>query len=342
MAAAQQRDRRLGGAEQRDFAVLRSRRRSARGASPCPRGIAWAVARERAGMRFRRAAILAETTIAASRPNGGRPPRRALLGLLRVEALGVARQQRRDHGMLGLQASAAARGPGLSPRPARPVAWRSNWKVRSAARGSPLARPTSASTTPTSVKKRKIVALGDELRADDDVVVAARGRRELRAQALQAAGRCRRTAPAVRALGNSSARLLGEPLDAGAAGGEAVGLGAGRADIRPLLDMAAMMADQRVAEAVLDQPGRAVRALEAMAAGAAEGQRRIAAPVEEQERLLARGQRPPRSPAIRRGDSQRPRGGPSRCRSTAARSGMVARAEAARQPQPAIAAAVRR
>ena len=50
--------------------------------------------------------------------------------------------------------------------------------------------------------------------------------------------------------------------------------------------MAAMVADQRPARAMLDQPGRAVRALESVAAGAAQGQRRIAAPVEKQQRLL--------------------------------------------------------
>ena len=53
------------------------------------------------------------------------------------------------------------------------------------------------------------------------------------------------------------------------------------------------------AKAVLHQPGRAVGALEAMAAGAAERQRRVAAPVEEQQRLLAGRQRrrPWRRPA---------------------------------------------
>ncbi len=34
-----------------------------------------------------------------------------------------------------------------------------------------------------------------------------------------------------------------------------------------------MMADERGAEAVLDQPGGAIRAFEAVAAGAAEGER---------------------------------------------------------------------
>src|SRR5690349_7913083 len=49
----------------------------------------------------------------------------------------------------------------------------------------------------------------------------------------------------------------------------------------------AMVADEALAEAVIDQPGIADGAGEAMAAGTAQGQRRIAAAVEEQQRLLA-------------------------------------------------------
>ncbi len=91
----------------------------------------------------------------------------------------------------------------------------------------------------------------------------------------------------MRMSGKMQRRLLGQPLDARPAGGQRVGLVAGGADLRPRLDMAAVMADERGAEPVLDQPCGAVRALEPMAAGAAEGERRIAAPVEEQQRLLA-------------------------------------------------------
>src|SRR3546814_4319956 len=51
--------------------------------------------------------------------------------------------------------------------------------------------------------------------------------------------------------------------------------------------MAAMMAGEAVDEAVLDQPCGAVRALDAVAAGAAELQRREAAAIEEEKALLA-------------------------------------------------------
>ena len=48
-----------------------------------------------------------------------------------------------------------------------------------------------------------------------------------------------------------------------------------------------MVADEPPPEAVIDQPGVAVRAGQAVAAGAAQRERRIAAPVEKQQRLLA-------------------------------------------------------
>src|SRR5689334_13496628 len=51
------------------------------------------------------------------------------------------------------------------------------------------------------------------------------------------------------------------------------------------------MANELALEAVIDQPGVAVRAAEAKAAGAAEREWRVAAAIEEQQRLLAPLQR---------------------------------------------------
>ena len=48
-----------------------------------------------------------------------------------------------------------------------------------------------------------------------------------------------------------------------------------------------MMADQPPPEAVIDQPGVAIRAGQPVAAGAAQRERRKAAAIEEQQRLLA-------------------------------------------------------
>ena len=48
-----------------------------------------------------------------------------------------------------------------------------------------------------------------------------------------------------------------------------------------------MVAHQSFLEPMIDQPGVAMRALQAEAAGAAQRERRIAAAVEEQQRLLA-------------------------------------------------------
>src|SRR5260370_25227408 len=66
-----------------------------------------------------------------------------------------------------------------------------------------------------------------------------------------------------------------------------------RTDLRARHREAAMMADQALAKAMIDQPGVADRAGKAMAAGPAQRQRRIAAAIEEQQRLLAPFHREP-------------------------------------------------
>ena len=133
---------------------------------------------------------------------------------------------------------------------------------------------------------RKIVPLGDQLRADDDVGFALGDRLELEPQPSDAAQHVGRQHDRA-GLGEMAEHLLGDALDARAAGDQMVERAAFRAGLRPPFVMAAMMTDELPAEAVLDQPARAVRALEAVAADAAERQRRIAAAVEEQQRLLA-------------------------------------------------------
>src|SRR5207245_6824369 len=60
-----------------------------------------------------------------------------------------------------------------------------------------------------------------------------------------------------------------------------------RANMRARHRESAMVADQALAKAVIDQPGVADGAGKTMPAGAAQRQRRIAAAVEEQQRLLA-------------------------------------------------------
>ena len=102
--------------------------------------------------------------------------------------------------------------------------------------------------------------------------------------------------------------------------------------------MAAMMANERGAKSVLDQPGGAIGAFEAMSARPAQRQRRIAAPIEEQHRLLA--------PAPRLLDAgDRARRQPSAARRTFALKvdqgdvGQPRRAEARGKPEPPVASA---
>src|SRR5207249_2564726 len=77
--------------------------------------------------------------------------------------------------------------------------------------------------------------------------------------------------------------LVGDSLDARAAGDEAVLLAAFRTGLWRRHDMAAVMAGEAVHQPVLDHPGGAVRALEAVTAVAAQGERREAPAVEEEK-----------------------------------------------------------
>ena len=82
-----------------------------------------------------------------------------------------------------------------------------------------------------------------------------------------------------------------------------------------------MMADQALAEPVIDQPGVADGAGEAMAAGAAQRQRRIAAAIQEQQRLFAAAPRDWICSARTGGEPAAARGG-ARRRSIASICGM--------------------
>ena len=134
-----------------------------------------------------------------------------------------------------------------------------------------------------------MIALGDELRADDDVDLLLLHR----ADELGGAGRGPdgvggddRGA----GVGEQRGDLVGDALDPGAAGDQAVLVAAFGAQPRRGHDMAAMVAGEAVHQPVLDHPRGAIGALEAVAAGAAQGQRGEAAAVEEQQALLARGE----------------------------------------------------
>ena len=157
----------------------------------------------------------------------------------------------------------------------------------------------------------EMVALGDKLGADDDVGLALGDRLELEPQPPDAAQHVRGKHDGAR-VGKMPDHLLGDPLDARTAGDEMVERAAFRTGVGAVLAVAAMVADQLAAEAVLDQPARAVRALEAMAAGAAKRQRRIAAPVEEQQRLLAAFKVLAACGASSTGDRNPPRAGGAR------------------------------
>ena len=158
--------------------------------------------------------------------------------------------------------------------------------MRSAARGSPFDEPEIGVDHADQVELGKMMALGDELGADDNVELALRDVVEFFAQALDGGDEIGRQHQHARA-GKQFAHFFFEPLDAGADGGKRIRRLAVRAIGRMRHGEAAVVADQLAAEAVIDQPGVAVRTGKAKAAGAAQGQRRVAAAVQEQQRLLA-------------------------------------------------------
>ena len=159
--------------------------------------------------------------------------------------------------------------------------------MRSAARRSPPPRPRSASTTPTSVRSGKWWPLamiwvpsstsigvglhglhdrgrGGGVRASVSLVITAT--RALGSSS--ASSSARRSTPGPEAVSRPTAPQLGQCSGVG-------------------MRIAAMVALQPPAQPVRDQPGRAVRAGEPVAAGAAQGERRVAAAVQEQQRLGA-------------------------------------------------------
>ena len=140
-----------------------------------------------------------------------------------------------------------------------------------------------------------------------------------------------------RASGNSSSASSARRSTPGPAGDELVDRAAILAGMRRRLGVAAVMADQGAAKAMLDQPGRALRAFDAVAAGAAERERRVAAAIEEQQRLLAGGQR-----LLHRLDDRRRQPAAARrrrrLRSTGRQRRQLLAAVACRQVQRAVAA----
>ena len=129
------------------------------------------------------------------------------------------------------------------------------------------------------------MALSHELRADDDVYFPILDLAQGLAKIAHAWGQVARQKHAAR-IGKEGGNLLVDALDAWPAWhermfGTAIGTGLGDRH-----EGAAMVAFEAAAEAVLDQPRRAVGAFEFEAAIPADGDRRVAAAIEKEKRLL--------------------------------------------------------
>ena len=235
---------------------------------------------------------------AAEGRHGGLAPG---LGLGGVEALRIAADQRGDHrrvGIVGLDEDAAR-------LVAAPGAAGDLLDLLEAALGGAQVAALQAEVGVDHADQGEVgemIALGDELGADDDVDLA-RLHRATNSAALPGDQIVSRGDDRGARVGEEGRDLVGDALDAGAAGDQAVLLVAFGAQPRRRHDMAAMVAGEAVHQPVLDHPGGAIGALEAVAAGAAQGQRRVAAAVEEQQatarprRDWPRARRPAAAPA---------------------------------------------
>src|SRR5205807_2920631 len=87
--------------------------------------------------------------------------------------------------------------------------------------------------------------------------------------------------------GKKLRRFLRQPLDPWADCNQGMGLAAMGALVRRRHREAAVMTDQPALESMLHQPGVAIRAAQAESALPAQGERRIAAAVEKQQRLVS-------------------------------------------------------
>ena len=187
-------------------------------------------------------------------------------------------------------------------------------------------------------KAGKVMPFRHQLRADDQLEFAGGHGVELAPQAFGPARKIRGEHDAAHAR-EGDRRLLRQPLHARPADGQAVFRAAGLAALRRAFDMAAMVADERAPEAMLHQPGAAIGALPAVPAMAAERQRRISATVEEEQRLIAGGERRRCGLLQRLGN---PAAGPRRMRLQidGGKLGQLSPAEALRKPDMRIAPAL--
>ncbi len=243
------------------------------------------IARQRIAQIKHRPRIAARQDDPGHAPIGRHPRRLAPGGLGAPEPVFVARQDGADHRMFGLeglqQRHARPLGP---PGPARHLAHQLERTFRRA-----QVRPLQAQIRinhPHQRQQRKIVPLGHQLRADDDVGPALGNLLDPRLQRP-------RTAKQIRAergnagLGKQRAGLLGQPLNprpdrSQPPLGRARGAGIGERPCR-----AALMAHQAVLKPVLDHARVAMVTADLLTAGPAQRHRRIAAPVDEQQRLFA-------------------------------------------------------
>ena len=229
--------------------------------------------------------------VAGGNDQAGEPAERRIAGafaridLAGIERLAVAGDQRLHHGMFGLMGLQIADAAALIAAGAADHLVEQLKRPLGGARIA-IAEAEIRIDDADQIEPREIMPLRHQLGADDDVDAAFGDFVELAAHGLDRGDQVARQHHGAR-LRKQRGRFFLQTLDAGADRDQRFFGRAMRADVRARHREAAMVTDQPLAKAVIDQPGVADRAGKAMPAGAAQRQRRVAAAIEEQQRLLA-------------------------------------------------------
>ena len=255
------------------------------GPSTCIRSSSGAVDGQLARKAFR------GRTVAGGNDQAGEPAERRIAGALArldlagVKRLAVAGDQRLHHGMVGLMGLQVSNAAALLAAGAPDHLVEQLKRPLGGARIA-IAEAEIGIDDADQIEPREIMPLRHELRADDDIDAAFRDLVQFAAHGLDRGDEVARQHHGARA-GKRCSRLFLQALHARADRDQRFLRRAVRADMRPRHRETAMVADQPLAKAVIDQPGVADGAGKTMPAGAAQCQRRITAAIEEQQRLLA-------------------------------------------------------
>src|SRR5690242_5690167 len=250
--------------------------------------ISWRRAGERTAIGLRRMPVVCCDDDARQAPEWRVAIAFALLDLVAIEGFAITGNQRahdRVFGLVRLQKAYAA--PLLAAGPPDNLVEQLECALGCA--WIAVAEPKVGIDDSDHIELGKMVTFGDKLRADNEIETALGHVVEFLPQPFDGfdhiAGQHQDAC-----LRKEFCRLLFETFDPRTDCSKAIGRMTVRAFRRRRHRKAAVVTDQPPLEAMIDQPGIAIRTLQPESASPAQRERRIAATIEKQKRLLATGQ----------------------------------------------------